>query len=55
METIHPPEGTAPGAMDFRVADYIDILLSESDDVTKLEWLNGLMWERAQPAIFSRH
>jgi hypothetical protein len=42
VETIHPSEAATPGAMDFRAADYIDILLSESDDVTKLEWLNGL-------------
>jgi hypothetical protein len=42
VETIHPPEGASLGAMDLRAADYIDILLSESDDVTKLEWLNGL-------------
>jgi hypothetical protein len=42
VETIHPQQGGAPGGMDSRAADYIDILLSESDDVTKLEWLNGL-------------
>jgi hypothetical protein len=41
-DTIHPADGDSPGAIDWRVADYVDLLLSESDDVTKLQWLSGL-------------
>jgi hypothetical protein len=41
-DTIHPADDGFPGAMEWRVADYVDILLSESDDVTRLQWLSGL-------------
>jgi hypothetical protein len=41
-DTIHPADDGFLGAIEWRVADYIDILLSESDDVTKLQWLSGL-------------
>ncbi|MCA1563977.1 MAG: gluconate 2-dehydrogenase subunit 3 family protein [Acidobacteria bacterium] len=42
VESILPGDDRSPGAKDARVADYIDLLLSESDDAAKLEWLGGL-------------
>jgi hypothetical protein len=42
VETIIPADERSPGAKDARVADYIDQLLSESDDEQKLQWLGGL-------------
>jgi hypothetical protein len=42
VDTLIPPHGSSPGAKHARVADYIDLLLAESDDSTKLEWLSGL-------------
>jgi hypothetical protein len=42
VETIIPADERSPGAKDARVADYIDLLLSESDDEQKLQWLGGL-------------
>jgi hypothetical protein len=41
-ETFIPAEDCAQGAIDARVADYIDLLLAESDDATKLQWMAGL-------------
>ena len=42
VETIIPADARSPGAKEARVADYIDLLLSESDDAMKLQWLGGL-------------
>ncbi len=42
VETIIPADDRSPGAKEARVADYIDLLLSESDDDLKLQWLGGL-------------
>lgn len=43
VEAIIPTDERSPGAKEARVADYIDLLLSESDDddVT-LQWIGGL-------------
>lgn len=43
VETIIPADDRSPGAKEARVADYIDLLLSEADDAVKLQWLGGLM------------
>src|SRR5207244_1566656 len=37
-ETIIPADAHSPGASEARVADYIDLLLSESDVETKRQW-----------------
>jgi Gluconate 2-dehydrogenase subunit 3 len=42
VETIIPSDAQSPGARDARVADYIDLLLSESDDQTQRTWTAGL-------------
>jgi hypothetical protein len=42
-ETIIPADDHSPGARAARVADYIDLLLSESDDPTKQTWTAGLV------------
>ena len=42
VEAIIPSDEHAPGAKQARVADYIDLLLSEADDELKLQWLGGL-------------
>ena len=42
VEAIIPTDERSPGAKDARVADYIDLLLSESDDEIVLQWLGGL-------------
>jgi Gluconate 2-dehydrogenase subunit 3 len=42
VETIIPADERSPGAKDARVADYIDLLLSEADDEQQLQWLGGL-------------
>ena len=41
-ETIIPADEHSPGARDARVADYIDLLLAESDDPTQRAWTAGL-------------
>jgi hypothetical protein len=41
-ETIIPADERSPGAKEARVADYVDLLLSEADDPVKLQWLGGL-------------
>jgi hypothetical protein len=41
-EAIIPEDSHSPGARAARVADYIDLLLSESDDATKQRWIDGL-------------
>jgi len=42
VESIIPADDRSPGAKEARVADYVDLLLSESDDAVKLQWLGGL-------------
>jgi len=42
VEAIIPADDRSPGAKDARVADYIDLLLSESDDELVLQWMGGL-------------
>ena len=42
VEAIIPADDRSPGAKDARVADYVDLLLSESDDTVTLQWLGGL-------------
>ena len=41
-ETIIPADDHSPGARAARVADYVDLLLSESDAATKTAWTSGL-------------
>ncbi len=41
-ETLIPADGHSPGARAARVADYIDLVLSESDAVAKQAWSDGL-------------
>ena len=42
VESIIPADDRSPGAREARVADYIDLLLSESDDDLSLQWIGGL-------------
>jgi hypothetical protein len=42
VEAIIPADERSPGAREARVADYIDLLLSESDEELKTQWLDGL-------------
>jgi hypothetical protein len=42
VEAIIPSDERSPGAKQARVADYIDLLLSESDDEVALQWMGGL-------------
>jgi hypothetical protein len=42
VEAIIPADDRSPGAREARVADYIDLLLSESDEELKTQWLEGL-------------
>lgn len=41
-ETIIPADEHSPGAREARAADYIDLLLAESDDLTQRAWTAGL-------------
>jgi hypothetical protein len=41
-ETIIPTDERSPGARAARVADYIDLLLAESDEQTQRTWTTGL-------------
>ena len=41
-EAIIPADERSPGAKEARVADYVDLLLSEEDDTLRQEWLDGL-------------
>lgn len=50
VEAIIPTDERSPGAREARVADYIDLLLSESDDTTKQRWLDGLQAVDAEAA-----
>lgn len=42
VEAIIPADERSPGAKEARVADYIDLLLSEVRPALKQEWLDGL-------------
>ena len=42
VDAIIPTDDRSPGAKDARVADYIDLLLSEVDRTLTLEWFGGL-------------
>src|SRR5215471_18741340 len=42
VDAIIPADDRSPGAKQARVADYIDLLLSEGDRRLSLEWLGGL-------------
>ena len=42
VEAIIPTDERSPGAKEARVADYIDLLLSESDEDVALQWIGGL-------------
>ena len=41
-EAIIPADDRSPGARAARVADYVDLLLSESEAPTRAEWSSGL-------------
>ena len=41
-EAIIPTDERSPGAKQARVADYIDLLLSEADDTRRQQWTGGL-------------
>ena len=42
VDTIIPTDDRSPGANQARVADYIDLLVSEGDRQLSLEWIGGL-------------
>jgi len=42
VEAIIPADERSPGAKEARVADYIDLLLSEGEQQTALQWMGGL-------------
>lgn len=42
VEAIIPADDQSPGAREARVADYIDLLLSEVDENVALQWIGGL-------------
>ena len=42
VDAIVPTDDRSPGAKEARVADYIDLLLSESDEELALQWIGGL-------------
>ena len=42
VDAIIPTDERSPGAKEARVADYIDLLLTEADAPTKARWLEGL-------------
>jgi hypothetical protein len=41
-DAIIPADDRSPGAKEARVADYIDLLLLESDETVQLQWIGGL-------------
>lgn len=41
-EAIIPADERSPGAKEARVADYIDLVLSEGDDALRKEWTDGI-------------
>jgi hypothetical protein len=42
VEAIIPADERSAGAKEARVADYVDLLLSESDESVVLQWIGGL-------------
>jgi hypothetical protein len=55
VEAIIPTDERSPGAKEARVADYMDLLLSEADVSRREEWLGGLAALDAEAAKrFSR-
>jgi hypothetical protein len=42
VEAIIPRDDRSPGAREARVADYVDLLLSEADEGLRKQWLAGL-------------
>ena len=42
VEAIIPTDDRSPGAKEARVADYIDLLLTETEPEITLQWLGGL-------------
>jgi Gluconate 2-dehydrogenase subunit 3 len=42
VEAIIPADERSPGAREARVADYVDLLLSETGDPQKQQWIDGL-------------
>jgi hypothetical protein len=42
VEAIIPADERSPGAREARVADYVDLLLTETGDPLKQQWLDGL-------------
>ena len=42
VEAIIPADERSPGAKEARVADYLDLLLSEAPPAPKKEWMDGL-------------
>ena len=42
VEAIIPADERSPGAKEARVADYIDLLLAETDEEIALQWMGGL-------------
>ena len=41
-EAIIPADERSPGAKEARVADYVDLILSEGDEKLRKEWVDGL-------------
>lgn len=42
VDAIIPTDERSPGAKEARVADYVDLLVSEADDERKAQWVDGL-------------
>jgi hypothetical protein len=53
VDAIIPTDERSPGAREARVADYIDLLLSEADAELRQQWLDGLAAVDAEAA--ARH
>lgn len=52
VDAIIPSDDRSPGAREARVADYIDLLVSEADDLLAARWFSGL--EALDAAAVSR-
>ncbi len=50
VETIIPADDRSPGAKEARVADYLDLLLSEAKPPLRQQWLDGLAALEAESA-----
>jgi hypothetical protein len=48
VDAIIPADERSPGAKEAKVADYIDLLLHESDDSVRLPWIEGLLAVEAE-------